>query len=278
VDDHGALIARLLPDAVASVRRIEGGWAYATYEVDGEWIVQVPELAGEDDSLRKQIGLLPELARELSAPIPVPEAVSLDPPAMAYRRIEGEPMAAGRSGFWPERLGRFLYDLHMVPPEIVGMRAESPAGVRAAMREEIDVLSAAVLPLLEPDERPRAEAMCAAFLGEDANWRFAPCLTHGDIGPEHVLLTPGGDLAGVLDWGDCSVGDPAWDFAWMLHAMPAEAERALAAYGGPPDERFRARARALFALMPWHEVKYGVLTGRPSFVESGLAGLRERGP
>jgi hypothetical protein len=29
-------------------------------------------------------------------------------------------------------------------------------------------------------------------------------------------------------------------------------------------------------LMPWHEVKYGVETGRKAFVESGLAGVRER--
>jgi hypothetical protein len=28
--------------------------------------------------------------------------------------------------------------------------------------------------------------------------------------------------------------------------------------------------------MPWHEVKYGVETGRPAFVDSGLEGVRER--
>jgi hypothetical protein len=28
--------------------------------------------------------------------------------------------------------------------------------------------------------------------------------------------------------------------------------------------------------MPWHEVQYGVETDQPRFVESGLAGVRER--
>ena len=40
----------------------------------------------------------------------------------------GEPFdrAAG-DGVWPERLGRFLYDLHLCPPEFVGMRWRSAA-------------------------------------------------------------------------------------------------------------------------------------------------------
>ena len=43
-------------------------------------------------------------------------------------------------GIWPERLGRFLYDLHAVPPELVGLRAISVAGVRDRQRADCDVL------------------------------------------------------------------------------------------------------------------------------------------
>ena len=57
---------------------------------------------------------------------------------MAYRRIEGAPCAErAELGMWPERLGRFLYDLHMVPPEFVGMRARGAADVRADVRDEV---------------------------------------------------------------------------------------------------------------------------------------------
>ena len=59
-----------------------------------------------------------------------------------------------------------------------------------------------------------------AHLDDDENWRFATCLTHGDLGPEHVLVSASGDLAGVIDWEETSVGDPAWDFACLLHAWP----------------------------------------------------------
>jgi aminoglycoside 2''-phosphotransferase len=43
----------------------------------------------------------------------------------------------------------------------------------------------------------------------------APCaLLHSDLKPDHVLHDPAsGQLTGVLDWGDVSLGDPDFDLA-----------------------------------------------------------------
>jgi aminoglycoside phosphotransferase (APT) family kinase protein len=196
---------------------------------------------------------------------------------MGYRKIAGVPFPeVGKAGIWPERLGRFLYDVHMVPPEFVGMRAHPADSIREGRRARLAEWRARIVPLLDPLERGRAIDLFAAYLDDDENWRFATCLTHGDLGPEHILVTPAGDLAGVIDWGDASVGDPVWDFAWLLRAAPLVGERAVAAYGGEPDQHFRDRARFAFALMPWHEVAHGLATGQPAFVQSGLAGVRAR--
>jgi aminoglycoside 2''-phosphotransferase len=195
---------------------------------------------------------------------------------MGYRRIAGEPMSVDIDGIWPERLGRFLYDLHLTPPEFVGMRSVTAAAVREDLRRQVDALGKHVLPLLGSGERATAERMLSAHLDDDVNFGFATCLTHGDIGPEHVLVTVSGDLAGVIDWGDAAVGDPMFDLAWILHAMPDEGERVLGAYGGPPDDRSLERARFAFMLLPWCEVKRGAENDQPGFVESGLAGVRER--
>jgi aminoglycoside phosphotransferase (APT) family kinase protein len=276
-DDHRVFIERRWPElALETFERITGGWDCFTYLVNGEWVFQFPRLSGSEERLGTQLALLPELAREVSSAVPAPEYTSTDPICMGYRRIEGEPMSSAVDGIWPERLGRFLYDLHLTPPEFVGMRSVSAAVVREQLHREVDALGFLVLPLLDTRGRATAERMLSAFLGDDDNFRFAACLTHGDIGPEHVLVTSSGDLAGVIDWGDAAVGDPVSDLAWILLAMPDEGERALGAYGGPPDDRFLERARFSFALMPWHEVKHGAETDQPSFVESGLAGVRER--
>lgn len=277
LDDHRTFVEGRWPDlAVRSFEPISGGWDCFTYLVNEEWVFQFPRLEGSQERLRKQLTLLPELAREVSSAVPAPEYTSTDPICMGYRRIVGEPMSADVDGIWPERLGRFLYDLHLTPPEYVGMRTATANAVRQDLRLEVHALGTHVLPLLDAGERANAQRLLSAFLDDDDNFRFAACLTHGDIGPEHVLVTPSGDLAGVIDWGDAAVGDPVFDLAWVLFAMPDQGERVLGAYGGAPDDRFIARARFSFALMPWHEVKYGAQTGQPEFVASGLAGVRER--
>ena len=146
------------------------------------------------------------------------------------------------------------------------------------MRADLARMHAHVAPRLSPAERARADALVAGLVDDDRNWRFELVVTHGDLGPDHVLVDPAGALAAVIDWEDVGAGDPAGDFAWWLHAMPSASERALAAYGVPSDERFRARAAGLFAVMPWHDVEHGVETGDPESIAAGLAGIRARLP
>jgi aminoglycoside phosphotransferase (APT) family kinase protein len=255
---------------------IGGGWTVDTYEVDDRWIVQLPRSDYAAERLRAQIETLPELAAELSALVPEPVYADRDVPAIAYRKIEGLPLDRAPDGLWPERLGRFLYDLHLMPPEYVGLRGARSKDVREEDARGFDTFRSRVFPLLEPAEAEQFGEWLDGFLSDEEVWRFAPCLVHADIGPEHVLVSPQGDLVGVLDWEDLSVGDPVGDFAWLLHARPSDGERALGAYGGPPDATFLRRAAFRFFLMPFHEVLYGLDQGDEGFVRSGIEGIRER--
>ena len=259
-----------------TVTSIGGGWTVDTYDVDGEWIVQFPRSDYAADRLRSQIRVLPELEAELSAMVPAPVYTNLEIPAMAYHRLEGLPLDKAPDGLWPERLGRFLYDLHLMPPEYVELRGRNASAVRAELSEELDEHRTAVLPLLEPDEASRFGERFTAFIDREEYWRFSACLVHGDIGPEHVLVSATGDLVGVLDWEELDVGDPVSDFAWLLHARPDDGERVLGAYGGAPDQTFAERAAFRFFLMPFHEVTYGLQIDDPTFVASGIAGIRAR--
>jgi macrolide phosphotransferase len=259
-----------------TVTPIGDGWTVDTYDVDGEWIVQFPRSDYAADRLRSQMRVLPELAAELSAMVPAPVYTDMEIPAMAYHRLSGLPLDQAPDGLWPERLGRFLYDLHLMPPEYVELRGRNAAAVRAELSEELAEHRTNVLPLLEPDEATRFGERFSAFIDREDYWRFSACLVHGDIGPEHVLVSDTGDLVGVLDWEELDVGDPVSDFAWLLHARPDDGERVLGAYGGAPDQTFAERAAFRFFLMPFHEVMYGLEINDPTFVVSGIAGIRAR--
>lgn len=278
-DEHLRFVRERWPELdVATLEPVGGGWDCFTYLADGGWVFQFPRRARAADGLRRQHAFLPELALEVSAAVPVPERWSDDPVCLGYRAIEGVPVddafLTGDADLLPERLGRFLYDLHMVPVEYLGLRPGDPRAWRDGFGELFADLRARALPLLDPRSRTTAEAMFESFLASPPG--FATAFHHGDLGPEHILRTPRGDLAGVIDWGEAKVGDPAMDFAWILFAHPDIGERALAAYGGAPDTWFRERARFYHRLGPWYEVLYGLDNEQPAFVESGLAGVRER--
>lgn len=89
---------------------------------------------------------------------------------MGYRKIDGAPVSSmdgEGDGYWPERLGRFLFDLHLVPPEFVGMRMIEPVAWHERYRLLLDGFRGRVSPLLSAAERGAADAAFAAFLDDD---------------------------------------------------------------------------------------------------------------
>jgi aminoglycoside phosphotransferase (APT) family kinase protein len=127
-----------------------------------------------------------------------------------------------------------------------------------------------VVPLVAAPLRPAARRLL------DRVGQRSPrvCLVHGDLGPQHVRVR-GGQVTGVIDWGDAVIGDPALDLAWPLHGTSAEFADAVAASYGL-DAATAARALDWHLLGPWHEVTYGLDTDQPAFVRSGLAGVEQR--
>ena len=248
----------------AQLREIVEGWDSLVLEVNGEWIVRVPRRDEVREWMRRETLLLPELAPALPVPVPRFEVVedTEDLFFVAYRRLPGEPLVDPPVPLAGE-LGRFLAALHGFRPSVELPRHRVP----------LDGFRREVLPLLEHAERRRAEAMF-----DQRTSTAEAALLHADLGPAHILHE-GSTVTGVIDWSDASFGDPALDFAWLVHgASDAFGAALLDAYSGEPDEDLRERALFYHRLGPWHEVLYGLEQDRPELVESGLAGIRARLP
>lgn len=52
-------------------------------------------------------------------------------------------------------------------------------------------------------------------LEEVALWRFNPCVVHGDL-HEDNLMVHDGKVSALTGWTDLRIGDPADDFAWLV--------------------------------------------------------------
>ena len=273
-----AAARELWPDlAYDTFSPIRDGWTCRTHEVDGEWIAQFPRTPHAEETLRRQRRVLPLLAGQLPAEMPAPLVPATERPlAMLYRKIAGTPATATTEGSWPEELGQMLRALQAIEPERVAIEPRSASELRAEREAQLDVFSERVLPLLDTPERAVVAGGFRDHVEDDANWQFVAVLTHGDLGPVHILVTDAGALAGVIDWEELVAKDPVTDVAWMLHAWPAIGRRIVAQLAVEPDGSFEQPAAFIYALVPFHEVIYGLDSAQPQFVASGLSGIRAR--
>ncbi len=281
-DELLSLVQERLGAEARSVVRIDNGWDSIAFDVDDEWIVRLPRRPEVRADLRKEAALLPLLGRTL--PIPVPEvAVLEDTPStfvMVHPKIPGKPLSSSHEDpALANEVGGFLAALHEISGAAEAGLPELTTGDWLDEQVAFVKRCETVIRLLDSSEARRAESMFESYLSSLPE--LNPVLIHGDLGPEHVLCQDEA-VTGVIDWSDARVGDPALDFAWLLHG-PGEAfsETLLGAYvaaGGQAGSTFRERALYFHRLGPWHAVLFGLRTGRPELVESGLAGVRSRLP
>jgi len=110
-------------------------------------------------------------------------------------------------------------------------------------------------------------------------WRFVPCVVHGDLAPENVLVDDE-RVTGVLEWAETRLADPADDFAWLASGCaPATVDAVIEAYTVTrriePDKDLARRARLAAELAVARWLLHGVSTDDPAIVDDAVAMLTD---
>lgn len=250
------------------------GWDNVTTRLGEDLAVRMPRLAASADLLRREVEWLPRLSPRWSFGAPVP--VRVGRPGCGYPwtwsvvpwfdgTVASDAPLARRGA---EDLGRALREIHIAAPADAPTTPWRTTPLVARRDEFIGHLD-------EVDNWARGEGVHWERERAESLWEEAAALpwapshwVHADI---HVknLVTRGGRLAAILDWGECAAGDPAQDVGqlWLL-LDAADAEAALAAYGVVDDATLaRARGEALATAVRL------ISTGDADFTASGRSGL-----
>lgn len=286
------LIADAFPSlAPVRVELLGYGWDNAAFLANGEYVFRFPRRAVAVELIRSELEALPRLAPLLPAPIPVPcfagsPGAAYPWPFAGYPLLAGTPVDGARStadarARLAPALGAFLRALH-------GSRAHAAAA---------PVLGGDAIGRLDhakrlPQARERfADAAAAGMLADGdlfvaAMERLAPdsgprpaVVVHGDLYARHLLVDEAGGLAGVIDWGDIHLGDPALDLAAAKLVLPAALHDTFLAEYGPVDAVTWNRATYRAIHHAALELAYGVDRGDGDLIDAalfGLAALREQ--
>ncbi|KTC95845.1 aminoglycoside phosphotransferase [Legionella geestiana] len=199
------------------------GWDNRTFHLGEHMLVRLP--SREDYALQvdKEQRWLPVLAPHLPLAIPVPLAQGQPGHGYpwkwsVYRWISGETVASSRIADWDDlaiRLAGFLRAMQAIDAAkgpVAGLHSFWRGGALriydAETRRALDALEGTI------DTLAAREIWEAAL---ETQWHGAPVWVHGDISAGNLLMRDG-HLAGVIDFGQLAVGDPACDLAvsWTL--------------------------------------------------------------
>lgn len=255
-----SLIGSQFPSlADAQIELFGEGWDNTAYLVDGNTIFRFPRREMAGPLIQSECRLLPLLSPALPISVPVPEYIGYPtdyyPYQFAgYQRLNGISACdaaltdAERSAL-AEPLARFLRALHSFPAAKAiahgatgdtigridpGKRVPLAKGLLNRYRKELAVDTSrldAILDAAPLDYRRRVDTV-----------------VHGDLYCRHLLIDENRQFSGIIDWGDCHVGDRAIDMLPVYTILTPAARCDFFDVYGPIDRLTAvvARARSLY--------------------------------
>jgi aminoglycoside phosphotransferase (APT) family kinase protein len=223
--------------------RIAGGHSNLTYRVTDSrgrrWALRRPPLG-------KRLGSAHDMSREhrvvsalAATPVPVAPVVGLcedesvnDAPFYVMEFVEG-PVLRGlaEAETFPdhgdreaiaERVVDTLVDIHAVDPDAVGLgelgkKEDYVARQLHRWQGQWEKSKTRELPLVD-----EVHERLAAAIPEQG----PATIVHGDYRLDNMILTPEGEVAAVVDWELCTLGDPLADVGLLMVYWPKSGEEA----------------------------------------------------
>jgi aminoglycoside phosphotransferase (APT) family kinase protein len=211
---------------IAPVR--SGGWDNWTFHLGDDRLVRLPSAAEYALAVEKERRWLPELARQVSLPIPTPLGDGVPGAGYPYSWsiygwLDGDRATLDAISD-PVRFAGELTDFLVALRRIDATDGPQP-GIHnwyrgATLRTYDEMTRESLAQLVGHLDVDLASEIWSAALG--ARWDGVDVWFHGDLSEGNLLLK-NGQLAAVIDFGTCGVGDPACDLAiaWTLLTEPS---------------------------------------------------------
>jgi aminoglycoside 2''-phosphotransferase len=281
-------VVRIAPQlSKEPIERLGEGMDSFAVLAGGTAVFRFPKHEDAAAGLRREIALLPRLAPSLSLAIPrieyVCEHSSTGLPFVGYALIGGEPLrlqiynSLARDN-WNGILGdlaSFLTAVHGFPVEEAISCGVAQFEGRADYSDALQRARDDVYPHLDNAVGHAVQTQLQAFLEDDANFAYAPTLLHADLWPERVLFSRrAGCLAGVIDFGDVSIGDPDYDLAFLGRKLGSGfIAELLRHFPHANPVRLAEKIRCFNLFNAIDDVSIGLDRGERPLVESSLADL-----
>lgn len=274
---------------VTTIQRNNEGWDNCVFLINNEFIFRFPRYPEAARRLDLERRLLPELQKVINTPIPQFEFVSTDCPEfkrlfVGYRMIKGVPLtptllrqhhSEALTQKLATQIAKFLSSLHSYPVE-----KALELGVSSNQKKEriftlYNEIQRKVFPILKRLEQEWTQNIFESFLNNEQFFQYTSVLVHGDFSLDNILFDKEQEKIGIIDFGDVSIGDPAYDFPCLADYGATFDQWVLAHYQGNLDPTFLQRRNFYRDCICFWEILGGIDLNNPKYLEIGLTRLRK---
>lgn len=206
------------------------GWDNSAFLLDEKYIFRFPRRASALALLQKESSILPKIAPLLSLPIPFPKWLGKPSkyfpwPFSGYAFLPGKTacsvlLTQAQKAALAEPLAKFLRSLHEIKLANCNLPNQCQSRIEgSSLTNKIFANLQKIADLKLLDNRAvieRAVGLCQTFSPPTHH-----TIVHGDLYMRHLLIDSSHRLAGVIDWGDLHLSDPAIDLSIAHSFLPA---------------------------------------------------------
>jgi aminoglycoside 2''-phosphotransferase len=229
---------------IESSRFLGEGWNSQVYLVNDELVFRFPKRRENWEEMRREIAFLTFAADHLSLAVPryiiaAPESTAAKCGYAVYQYLPGHELdlrtlTQKQQDAAAETLATFLRELHQLKlsPQIEALLPTEDA--RHNAEEYLQAAIEEIIPQLTASEAESLLALFEGYLSGPENFTFQPAVLHADLSGDHIL-TEGGAVVAVIDFGDLNLGDPDYDFMYLFDHFGEEFALSVARRYGHSD-------------------------------------------
>ncbi len=273
---------------VRKVEKLGRGWMNEAVLVNEEWVFRFPLQQEGAEALEKEIIILPHLAHRITLAIPQFDFIGQQRnglPFVGYKKLPGEilgetevlSLSAEEQDMVARQIATFIDELSAFPIAQARALGMLETDFYQEFTDHFKAARQHVFPLVNQEMQQYLAARFETYLGHPEHFQYRPTLIHADLSPNHYLMDPQKrSLTSIIDFGDIQIGDPDYEYLYMLEDGGEAFTRRVMAIRGQSDLDKRLAKIAYFITFDHVDlVLEGIHRGHQAWINAGIKAIRE---
>lgn len=262
---------------------------YNVFQIENRFIARFPNKSLRNEKgaqlIKNEIDILKLLSVYISFKIPNPLHYSLNiqNPFMVYEKIPGISLSKcfnetkiSQKKKIANQIADFLSELHSLRlDESSNLKSLSTENYRNYWKNISVEMKKEVFPKLNSGQKKWLNKVFSNFLDDKQNFKFTPCVIHGDFDTSNILVDPNNyNITGIIDFEESSIFDPAADFLFFDEG-DTFLTQILDNYKGIKEESFLNRMKFLYCRTCVPYFQFGLKQNRMDVYSEGMRKLKK---